>query len=663
MGEFIKHECGLALVRLRKPLSYYREKYGTPTWGLDTLQLIMIKQRNRGQDGAGVALCKLNMPMGEKYLFRKRSAKKNPTDDIFNRIRKGLRRHADRKDLAKLDDATLKRQCEFLGEVYLGHLRYGTHSETGVELCHPYVRRSNWATRNLALAGNFNLTNSDVIFGKLVSYGLRPTGMSDTLTMLEKIGHFLDGENERLRQRFLHESPELSGERLAQLIGESLDVTGVIARASKEWDGGYVFGGLIGNGDAFVCRDPHGIRPGFWYENDEVVAVASERPALTTVFNVEPDAVHELQRGHVLSIRPDGTVTEKPFAKPLDERRCTFERIYFSRGNDPDIYRERKRLGANLAQQTLDAIDGDLANTVFSFIPNTAETAFLGLVEEIEKRTRRRQADELWELHTGGRLTRSDVDRLMNGAPRVEKAAHKDQKLRTFITQDAARGDLVSHVYDITREVVGPGETLVVLDDSIVRGTTLRESIVTMLSRLNPDRIVILSSAPPIRYPDCYGIDMSELGRFVAFEAAIRVRRERDESGVIDEVYEACKADAGKPLGEHQNHVARIYDGISDEELSAMIARIVRPTNIPWKGDLQIIYQTIGGLRDALPGYTGDWYFTGDFPTPGGYKVLGAAFINYYENRSGRSYESRPDDAPKPTKPRPSVAPDLTPTR
>ncbi len=639
MSDPIKHECGLAVVRLLKPLSHYRAKYGSAAWGLDKLQLLMIKQRNRGQDGAGVAVVKFDMPMGEPYIFRKRSAKKDAVSVVFEEIHKDLSKIAKRKHTGRPDER-LKKRFEFIGELYLGHLRYGTFSDDGVATCHPYVRHNTAATRSLVLAGNFNLTNADQIFSELIGYGLRPVGVSDTLTVMEKVGHYLDRENDHLLVELARQMPGLAGEDLAREVSDRLDIPAVLRRASKDWDGGYVFSGLIGNGDAFVYRDPNGIRPVFYYQDDEIVAVASERAALTTVFDVEPEEIRFIGRGAALVIRHNGEIAEHQIKEPGELRQCTFERIYFSRGNDKAIYGERKSLGRQLAQRTLEAVKFDTEHTVFSFIPNTAETAFLGLIEETERIMRHRNAEEIWRLSEAGRLTREDVLRLTNGIPRVEKAAHKDQKVRTFITQDVQRSDLISHVYDITRGVVGPDDTLVVLDDSIVRGSTLRNSIITMLSRLNPRKIIVLSSAPPIMYPDCYGIDMSELKRFVAFEAAISIRREEGRQSLIDDVYESCKAQVGLPLGAYQNHVERIYDGISLECLSAKIAEIIRPVTIDWQGELQIIYQSIEGLRASLPRHTGDWYFTGRYPTPGGYRVLNNAFINYYENRTGRSYET-----------------------
>lgn len=661
MSDFIGHECGLALIRLRQPLSYYREKYGTPTWGLDRLHLLMIKQRNRGQDGAGAACVKLGVPMGNPYLLRKRSNQAGDPgqavfDDIYREMYStgceagcgrgpaALNGNHQRvsQALALLSDDDLKASFDFLGELYLGHLRYSTHGEDdSLSACHPHVRHSNWASRSLAIAGNFNLTNADELFAKLVAYGLRPVGVADTLTLLEKIGHFLDCENDRILKRLADQDPRLAGAELAAELARRINLISVFENAAKDWDGGYMIAGLVGHGEAFVLRDPSGIRPGFYYENDEVIAMASERSALCTVFNVEPAQVNVVKPGHLLWLRYDGSIVHEQYTQPREEKQCTFERIYFSRGNDPDIYRERKALGRELAASTLAAIDNDIEHTVFSFIPNTAETAFLGLLEEVGRSARRQRADELWQLYEAGRLTRADVDRLMlNGVPRVEKAAHKDQKMRTFIMQERLRADLVSHVYDITRHCLNPGDTLVVLDDSIVRGTTLRESIVTMLCRLNPARIIILSSAPPIKYPDCYGIDMSELGRFVAFQAAVKVVRDRGQHALIDEVYAQCKAQAATQRADRpqQNLVKRIYDEVSEGDLARAVSELVRPTDVGWAGRLDVIYQSIENLRRAIPKHTGDWYFTGDYPTPGGYRVVNRAFINYYENRCGRSY-------------------------
>jgi len=638
MSDPIQHECGIALVRLRQPLSYYREKYGTSMWGLDRLQLLMIKQRNRGQDGAGIACVKIGMPMGYPYLIRRRSGVPGDSSQIiFDQIHDEMI-DIDNPEHDRLTDTQLKEKYDYLGEVYIGHLRYGTHGDDGISACHPHVRQSNWASRALALAGNFNLTNAPDIFQELVGYGLCPIGVSDTLTLLEKIGHFLDRENERWYQSFKTDRPDLEGAALAEEISRSLNVSKIMRNAARDWDGGYVLVGLIGSGEGFVARDPHGIRPAFYYVDDEVVAAASERAALTTVFNVEPDQVRTLQPGHVLSVSHMGEILEVPFTEPAELTSCSFERIYFSRGNDPDIYDERKALGRELAQRTLEAVDHDLDHAVFSFIPNTAETAFLGLIEELSRQASDRKHDEIWKQHEAGTLSQDSLRQLLNHAPRVEKAAHKDQKIRTFISQTKSRHDLVSHVYDITRQTVAEDDSLVILDDSIVRGTTLRESIITMLSRLQPKRIVIVSSAPPICYPDCYGIDMSELGLFVAFQAAVDITNERGQKDLLEDVYQACVEQADCSAGECKNHVQRIYDQISLDELSTGIAHRVRPKEVDWDGELIIVYQSIEGLRRAIPDHTGDWYFTGNYPTAGGYKVLNTAYINYHDHISGRSY-------------------------
>ncbi|HRP62163.1 MAG TPA: hypothetical protein PK400_02600 [Phycisphaerales bacterium] len=638
MSDAIGHECGLALVRLRQPLTYYRDRYGDPAWGLRQLYLLMEKQHNRGQDGAGMAVVKFDMPPGEEFLRRVRSDRHNAIERVFDVVmRDVIVRQA--RGWHHTDDAAIKRACEFLGEVYLGHLRYATHSAQGKLNCHPYVRKNTTASRNLALAGNFNMTNSQELFRQLVEYGLNPVGESDTQVILERVGYFLDREHDHLIATMGPESFRgLTGRELAAEVSREIDPCRIIHKASENWDGGYVFAGLIGNGDCFVVRDPSGIRPGFFHINEEVVAVASERAALANVFNVDPEQVEPIKPGHVFSIKRDGTIEHEQFIELRPLRQCTFERIYFSRGNDPDIYRERKALGRNLATRVLDALGNETHNAVFSFIPNTAESAYMGLVEEIDRRVRERHEDELWQKVNAGQLSRSDLAAMLNGGLRTEKIAHKDQRMRTFITHDAARRDLVLHIYDITRGIVKPTDTLVVLDDSIVRGTTLRESIITILSRLNPERIIIVSSAPPIMYPDCYGIDMSQLGRFIAFEAAVSMLHERGESALLDKVEEKCLAQSADPPSRMVNHVRAVYDRFTLDEISAKVADLVRPQNIPWKGELQVIYQDIAGLRNALPNHTGDWYFTGDYPTPGGYRVLNTSYLNWRRSVDARAY-------------------------
>ncbi|MHC4948617.1 MAG: amidophosphoribosyltransferase [Planctomycetota bacterium] len=638
MGEIIPHECGLALVRLRKPLTYYRDRYGDAAWGLRRLYLLMEKQHNRGQDGAGLAVVKFDMPPGDVFIRRVRSDDHNSIERVFDAVMRDVGQLAS-PALAEAGDLALKRRCTFLGEALLGHVRYGTHSEQRLTNCHPYVRKDIVASRNLALAGNFNMTNSRVLFDRLVEYGLNPTGDSDTQVVLERLGYTLDREHERLRATMGPESFRgLTGRDLAREVSEELNIPRVLRHASEEWDGGYVFAGLLGNGDAFACRDPAGIRPGYFYEDDEVLAVASERAALASVFDVDPDQVDPVRPGHVLSIKADGRVSHEAFAEPLELRQCTFERIYFSRGNDPEIYRQRKELGHNLADRVLEAIDDDLDRTVFAFIPNTAEVAYMGLVEELEGRARQAGIDRLWARIESGRAGREDLDQLLNGHVRAEKIAHKDQRLRTFITHDAARRDLVLHIYDVTRGVVRPTDALVVVDDSIVRGTTLRESIITILSRLNPRKIIVVSSAPPIMYPDCYGIDMSQLGRFIAFEAAVELLHERGDSGLLEDVEQRCLAQVDRPDDRLENHVRDLYERSSLEEVSGMVARLARPAGLDWAGDVQVIYQSVDGLRSAMPAYTGDWYFTGRYPTPGGYRVLNTSYLNWRRKADVRAY-------------------------
>jgi amidophosphoribosyltransferase len=640
MSDAIKHECGLAMIRLLKPLDYYRRVHGDVAWGLRRLYLLMEKQHNRGQDGAGLAVVKFDMPPGEKFMERLRSAKRNPIERLFDEVTEDLN-NLSGKEIDSLSEEELKHKVEFLGEVYLGHLRYGTHGGHSQDACHPYVRRNNIASRNLAVAGNFNMTNAGELFEQLVEDGLSPVGDSDTQVVLERIGYSLDREHEHLHAAMGPESLRgLEGRMLAEAISRDLDVGRILKKAAAAWDGGYVIGGLVGNGDAFVCRDPAGIRPAFIYRDDEVVAVASERAALSTVFDVPPERIEAVEPGTALVVKRDGTISRPDFAAKLPIRQCTFERIYFSRGNDCDIYQERKALGHQLAQRVLDAIDGDLERAVFSFIPNTAEIAYLGLTEQIGRLESQRRADRLWQKIEKGEVTRADVNRLLAPKVRREKSAHKDQRLRTFITHDKARRGLVSHVYDITPGSVRPDDTLIVVDDSIVRGTTLRESIITMLSRLNPKRMVVVSSAPPIMYPDCYGIDMSQLGRFIAFEAAISLLMERGDGAILDEIERKCVAQLERPADKMVNYVREIYDRFTIEEISARVAALVRSPQLEWPGRIDVIYQTIDGLHAAMPGHTGDWYFTGNYPTHGGLKVLNTAYLNWRRADDRRPYES-----------------------
>ncbi len=638
MSDRILHECGLAVVRLLKPLDWYREAHGDLLWGVRRLFLLMEKQHNRGQDGAGIGTVRFDMPPGELFIDRARSAKRNPIERLFDSVMGPIARLSDTQ-LDALDATELKRRMPLLGELMLGHLRYGTHGGRSTDVCHPYLRKNIVASRNLAVAGNFNLTNSPQLFRELVDYGLDPVGESDTQVVLEKIGYYLDREHDHLAATMGEGSfLGLADRALAEQVSRDLDLIRVLRHASERFDGGYVFAGLIGNGDLFVCRDPAGIRPAFIHRDESVVAVASERAALVTAFNVSPEDIEELPPAHALEVKRDGRVRIEPYIDPLPERQCTFERIYFSRGNDRDIYRERKRLGANVAPRVLDRIDWDIDHAVFGFIPNTAETAFMGLREEIDALLRRRNGEELWRRIESGQVTRDDVDRLIRTRARTEKVAHKDQRLRTFITHDGARRDLVSHVYDVTRGSITTDDTLVVVDDSIVRGTTLRESIITMLARLNPRRIVVVSSAPPIMYPDCYGIDMSQLGRFIAFEAAVALLHERGEAELLAEVEEACREQAELPDDRMQNHVARIYDRFTLDEISDRIAGLIRSDRLTWDGEISVVYQTVEGLREAMPGHAGDWYFTGEYPTPGGYRVLNRAYLNWRKKDEGRAY-------------------------
>ncbi len=638
MSDALTHECGLALVRLRKPISWFQEQYGDPLWGLRKLYLLMEKQHNRGQDGAGLASVRFDMPPGESFLERERCAKRNPIERLFDDAlapARGLSEEA----LRSTPETTLKKRIPLLGEVLLGHLRYGTFGGRAASACHPFVRRSIIASRNLALAGNFNLTNSPELFDLLVEYGLAPVGGSDTGVVLEKIGYAIDCEHDHLIATMGPGSfAQLDGRSLAREVSANLDYSRILRRAAEKFDGGYTLGGLVGNGDAFACRDASGIRPAFMLITDDVVAVASERPALAAVFDVDVRGVEPIEPGHVLSIKRDGTVRSTRFCDARPIRQCSFERIYFSRGNDHEIYEERKALGKNLAPRILERLGESVDRAVFSFIPNTAESAYLGLLQETERIMRHRGAEEVCRLVQEGRATPDRIRTLMDVRVRAEKVAHKDQRLRTFITHDAARRDLVSHVYDITRGTIRPDDTLVVIDDSIVRGTTLRESIITILTKLNPERIIVASSAPPILYPDCYGIDMSQLGRFIAFEAAVNLLRARGEADLIGEVESLCKAQDSLAPESMKNHVRLIYDRFTQDELSAEIARLIRPTDTPWKGEVEVIYQTVEGLRRAMPNHTGDWYFTGDYPTPGGYRVLNRAFLNWCRKSDSRAY-------------------------
>ena len=644
MSDAVKHECGLAIVRLKKPLAYYAETHGTALWGLKKLYLLMEKQRNRGQDGAGIGVLKQGVEAGAQYFLRHREAGPSCLDRLWGHVHGELARVTKSLATGTSDIEALKHHYPFLGEVYLGHLRYGTYGGQTVEACHPFVRASNWQSRYLSVAGNFNLTNHDEIFDVLVKLGQRPIGSADTSTVMEKIGHFLDVANESIHRRLTSEG--LSGQALMERVGDELDIGRVLQRAAQAWDGGYFMAGVIGHGACFALRDPNGIRPGFWYEDDEVVAMASERAALVTCFNLTPDAIREVTPGSAVIVNHRGEAREVAILPPAERKSCSFERIYFSRGNDADIYRERKALGRELVPAVLKAVDHDLAHTVLSYIPNTAESAYYGLLEGLESWLAEWKEREILRLQDKGPIDRTALREILAVRPWQEKALLKDAKLRTFIAGDNDRGELVSHAYDVTRGILRPGiDSLVVIDDSIVRGTTLRQSILRMLSRLEPKHIVVVSSCPQIRYPDCYGIDMSELGKFVAFEAAVSLLREQGRANVLTEVYEACQAEEAKALAgvgaAAINHVKRIYAPFTDEEISARIAKLVRPKDITWEGHVEVVYQTVAGLRWAIPDYTGDWYFTGDYPTAGGFRVANRAFVNFMENRTGRAYEAK----------------------
>jgi len=636
MSDRISHECGIALVRLLKPLSYYQEKYGTPLWGFTKLFLLMEKQHNRGQDGAGVACVKLEMPAGVPFMFRERNIESNPLDRIFRTLLGQYEEKVTAGDIHPEFADTVKRNFDFGGELLLGHLRYGTSGGYSLSACHPYFRRSPWPTRNLALCGNFNLTNTEELNQSLIAMGQHPIFATDTQAILEKIGFFLDEEHED-NYRYLR-SRDLAGEQLTRRISEELDLTRVLTRASQQWDGGYVLCGLVGNGDSFVARDPAGIRPCFCFQNDEVIAFASERAPLMTVFDLATEDVREVAPGHVWVIKRSGCLTEAPFTAPLPRASCSFERIYFSRGNDVDIYRERQELGAQLAPRVVERIGRDWENTVFSFVPNTAETAFYGLMTSLRAQRRDEVKAAILGAAREGRLDEAMLDDLiLRNWPRGEKVVSKDIKLRTFIGQETMRNHLASHVYDITYGSIRAGrDTLVVVDDSIVRGTTLRRSILRILARLGPQRIVIASTAPQIRYPDCYGIDMSELGKFIAFEAAVSLLRERGQASVLEEVYELCRREVRE--GGSRNHVRLVYEPFTAEDISRKIVELVRPKQLDWTGEVELIFQSVESLHAAVPHHTGDWYFTGRYPTAGGYRVVNQAFVNYFEKSGGRSY-------------------------
>jgi len=632
MSDELKHECGVAMVRLLKPLEYYQEKYGTSLYGLNKMYLLMQKQVNRGQDGAGLANIKLDVAPGKRYISRYRSNKTNSVQDVFTYINKKFE-DVEEKNPGKLKDVQwLKENVSFSGELFLGHLRYGTYGGNSIEHCHPFLRQNNWMTRNLVLAGNFNMTNVDELFDQLIDLGQHPKEKSDTVTILEKIGHFLDEENDEIYYK--HRAEIESKREMSKFIASKINVQNVLTNSAKKWDGGYVMCGLMGHGDAFALRDPAGIRPGFYYKDDEVVVVASERAVIQTAMNVPQDSISEITPGHALIIKKDGRVSMDQITEPLENKACSFERIYFSRGNDADIYTERKELGKLICPKVMESIGGDLKNSVFSFIPNTAETSFYGMVKGMEDLYKEKQAQQVLDL--GSTATAAQITEIFSVSPRIEKIAIKDAKLRTFITDDSNRDSLVGHVYDITYGQVSNTDNLVMIDDSIVRGTTLKKSILKILDRLNPKKIVVVSSAPQIRYPDCYGIDMARMGDFIAFRAAVALLKDRGMESVIEEIYQKCKAQIGLPKEEVVNYVKGIYDPFTPEEISAKCVELLRPDDI--KAEVEIIFQGIDELHQACPNHKGDWYFTGNYPTPGGNKVVNKAFMYYVEGNPNRAY-------------------------
>ena len=633
MSDAIKHECGIALLRLKKPLQFYLDKYGTAFYGVNKMHLLMEKQHNRGQDGAGIANIKFDMEPGQRYISRTRSIAKSPIQDIFDQINGRFQQiqNENPENLKNID--YLKKHVGFTGELFLGHLRYGTFGRNSIESCHPFLRQNNWITRNLVIAGNFNLTNVDELFDVLVNVGQHPKEKSDTVTVLEKIGHFLDAENDELFQQY----KKLGFDNLEvyNRISENLNLIKILQKASEDWDGGYAMAGLLGHGDAFVLRDPSGIRPAYWYEDDEICIVASERPVIQTAFNLKVENIKELKPGFALIIKKNGTVTEELINKPLTSKKCSFERIYFSRGSDSSIYNERKALGRLIVDKVLKAIDNDFDNSVFSFIPNTAEVSFYGLIKGLEEFLNEEKIKQIIAL--GDKPSSEDVSKIIKQRARIEKIAIKDAKLRTFITQDDSRDDLVAHVYDITYGSVRPlKDNLIIIDDSIVRGTTLKQSILRILDRLEPKKIVVVSSAPQIRYPDCYGIDMAKMGDFIAFEAAIQLLVDTKRENIIQDVYKQCLSQVNLPKEQVRNYVKEIYAPFTDEEISVKIAQLLTP--ISMKSKVEIIYQSVENLHIACPDNLGDWYFTGDYPTPGGNKVVNKAFINWMEKRNERAY-------------------------
>lgn len=632
MSDSIKHECGIALLRLLKPLEYYKEKYGTAFYGVEKMYLLMEKQHNRGQDGAGFASIKFDVKPGERYISRIRSNQPQPIQDIFTQINQRISTALEQNPQFAEDVNWQKQNTPYIGELLLGHVRYGTFGQNNIESVHPFLRQNNWMHRNLIVAGNFNMTNVKELFNSLVEIGQHPKELADTITVMEKIGHFLDDEVADLYQECKEEN--ISKKDATAVIAERLNIGRILRRASKNWDGGYAMAGLLGHGDGFVFRDPAGIRPAYYYQDDEIVVVTSERPVIQTAFNVPFEKIKEINPGSALIIKKNGKVFQEEIITPTVKKACSFERIYFSRGSDAIIYKERKELGRLVLPKVLEAIDNDTDNTVFSYIPNTAETSFFGMSEAANDFLNQRKNQYI--LDHRKTLTKEKLEEILSVKIRTEKIAIKDAKLRTFITSDNSRNDLVAHVYDITYGVVKPTDNLVIIDDSIVRGTTLKQSIIRMLDRLNPKKIVIVSSAPQIRYPDCYGIDMAKIGDFVAFRAALELLKERNMYNIVEEVYKKSKEQEKLKDDEVVNFVKEIYAPFTDEEISDKIAELVSPEDL--KAELKVIFQSVENLHKACPENLGDWYFTGDYPTPGGNRVVNQAFINFYEGNNQRAY-------------------------
>ena len=632
MSDAIKHECGIAHIRLLKPLEYYKEKYGTAFYGVNKMYLLMEKQHNRGQDGAGLASIKLDTSPGERYISRVRSSKPQPIQDIFSQINKRINKTFAEKPELNDNVALQKKHIPYIGEVFLGHVRYGTFGKNSVESVHPFLRQNNWMHRNLILAGNFNMTNVKELFDNLIELGQHPKDYTDTVTIMEKIGHFLDDAVSKIYKKLKKEG--YSKIECSPLIAERLNLKKILKKSSKNWDGGYAMAGMIGHGDSFVLRDPAGIRPAFYYKDDEVVVVASERPVIQTVFNVDINNVKELDPGHAIIIKKSGHVSFEKIIEPTERKACSFERIYFSRGGDAEIYNERKMLGKLLMPNILQAINNDTANTVFSYIPNTAETSFFGMIDSVEEFLNKKKTQTI--LEGKNNLSSEKVTEILSERPRIEKIAIKDVKLRTFITEDSSRDDLVAHVYDVTYGVIKSSDNLVVIDDSIVRGTTLKKSIIKMMDRLNPKQIIVVSSAPQIRYPDCYGIDMANLEDLIAFRALLSLLKENNKYQLIDETYKKCKNQEGIDDRKVINYVKELYNEFSADEISNRIGELI--TDSSTNANVKTIFQSIENLHKACPDNKGDWYFTGNYPTPGGYRVVNKAFINFYEGNKERAY-------------------------